>query len=127
MTIPASDKIEISVTTAFIPQQSNEAENRYVFSYTITITNHSDVAVKLLTRYWQITDANNDVSTVAGEGVIGKQPTIQPNNSFQYSSGCVFKTPVGTMQGHYQMVDENNQNIQIEIPVFRLSLPNILN
>ena len=119
--------IIVSVTTAYIPEHSNELEKRYVFSYTITITNNSEESIKLLTRYWLITDANEDTSTVAGEGVIGKQPVIAPNKSFQYTSGCVLKTPVGTMQGHYQVINENNKNIQVEIPVFRLALPNILN
>lgn len=119
--------IIVSVKTAYIPEHSNELEKRYVFSYTITIENNSEESIKLLTRYWLITDANEDTSTVAGEGVIGKQPIIPPTKSFQYTSGCVLKTPVGTMQGHYQMLNDNNKNIQVEIPVFRLALPNILN
>ncbi|MDG1751013.1 MAG: Co2+/Mg2+ efflux protein ApaG [Thalassotalea sp.] len=119
--------IIVSVKTAYIPEHSNELEKRYVFSYTITIDNNSEESIKLLTRYWLITDANEDTSTVAGEGVIGKQPIIPPTKSFQYTSGCVLKTPVGTMQGHYQMLNDNNKNIQVEIPVFRLALPNILN
>jgi ApaG protein len=119
--------IIVSVKTAYIPEHSNELEKRYVFSYTITIENNSEENIKLLTRYWLITDANEDTSTVAGEGVIGKQPIIPPTKSFQYTSGCVLKTPVGTMQGHYQMLSDNNKSIQVEIPVFRLALPNILN
>ena len=119
--------ITVTVQTAYIPEHSNELEKRFVFSYTITIANNSETSVKLLTRYWLITDANEDTSTVAGEGVIGKQPIITPGKSFQYTSGCVLKTPVGTMQGHYQMLTDENKNIQVEIPVFRLALPNILN
>lgn len=119
--------IIVAVKTAYIPDHSNELEKRYVFSYTITITNNSEESIKLLTRYWLITDANEDTSTVAGEGVIGKQPIIKANKSFQYTSGCVLKTPVGTMQGHYQVINDKNINIQVEIPVFRLALPNILN
>jgi ApaG protein len=122
-----TQNIKVSVKTAYIPDHSNELEKRYVFSYTITIENNSEESIKLLTRYWLITDANEDTSTVAGEGVIGKQPIIAPSKSFQYTSGCVLKTPVGTMQGHYQMLDDNNKNIQVEIPVFCLALPNILN
>ncbi len=126
-----SEKIDnniiVSVQSAYIPEHSNELEKRYVFSYTITIDNNTAQSVKLLTRYWLITDANEDTSTVAGEGVIGKQPIIPPFKSFQYTSGCVLKTPVGTMQGHYQMLNDKNKNIQVEIPIFRLALPNILN
>lgn len=121
------NNIIVSVKSAYIPEHSNELEKRYVFSYTITIDNNSEQSVKLLTRYWLITDANEDTSTVAGEGVIGKQPIILPAKSFQYTSGCVLKTPVGTMQGHYQMLNDKNKTIQVEIPVFRLALPNILN
>ena len=127
LTLTKHSNVNVSVETKYIPDHSNELEKRYVFSYTITITNNSEENVKLLTRYWLITDANEDTSTVAGEGVIGKQPTIPPTKSFVYTSGCVLKTPVGTMQGHYQMLTEKNQNIQVEIPVFRLALPNILN
>ncbi|MEW6990229.1 Co2+/Mg2+ efflux protein ApaG [Colwelliaceae bacterium 6441] len=127
MTQKLSEAISVLVNTAYIPEHSNKLEKRFVFSYTITINNDSDKAVKLLTRYWLITDANEDTSTVAGEGVIGKQPVIPPGKSFQYTSGCVLKTPVGTMQGHYQMLDDSNKSIQVEIPVFRLALPNILN
>lgn len=127
LTLANNSNVKVSVSTKYIPEHSNELEKRYVFSYTITITNNSEENVKLLTRYWLITDANEDTSTVAGEGVIGKQPTIPPNKSFVYTSGCVLKTPVGTMQGHYQMLTKQNQNIQVEIPVFRLALPNILN
>ncbi|GAA6203743.1 Co2+/Mg2+ efflux protein ApaG [Thalassotalea sp. SU-HH00458] len=122
-----NSNVKVSIETNYIPEHSNELEKRYVFSYTITITNNTEESVKLLTRYWLITDANKDTSTVAGEGVIGKQPVIPPSKSFVYTSGCVLKTPVGTMQGHYQMLTEHNKNIQVEIPVFRLALPNILN
>lgn len=120
-------QVLVSVKTNYIPEHSNELEKRYVFSYCITITNRSEQPLKLLTRYWLITDANEDTSTVAGEGVVGKQPTIPPNTSFEYTSGCVLKTPVGTMQGHYQMIDMQNNSLQVEVPVFRLAIPNILN
>lgn len=122
-----SKQVEVSIQTKYIPDHSNELEKRYVFSYTIKIANHSKLPLKLLTRYWLITDANEDTSTVAGEGVIGKQPTIEPSKSFEYTSGCILKTPVGTMEGHYQMIDDKNKNVQIDIPVFRLAVPNILN
>lgn len=122
----ASD-IEISVVSHYIAQQSIEAEQRFVFSYTITVTNHSADTVQLLSRYWLITDANGDANTVSGEGVIGQQPFIKANESFTYTSGCILKSPLGNMQGHYQMQCKSGALIQVEIPVFRLAKPNILN
>jgi len=121
------DNIHISVQTAFIPEQSSQRENRLVFSYTITIENKGQLSVQPLSRHWLISDSNGEKSTVTGEGVIGKQPIIAPNKKFQYTSGCVLKSPVGTMEGFYQMIDENKNSFQVTIPVFRLALPNIVN
>ncbi|ASP46540.1 Co2+/Mg2+ efflux protein ApaG [Cognaticolwellia beringensis] len=119
--------IQVSVVTDYIAQQSIEAEQQFVFSYTITVTNNSAETVQLLSRYWLITDANGDSSTVTGEGVIGQQPFIKTDQSFTYSSGCVLKSPLGNMQGHYQMRTDSAELIQVDIPVFRLAKPNILN
>jgi len=119
--------ISVSVKTEYIASQFIEHEKHYVFSYSISITNNGSKAVKLLSRYWLITDGDNKTSTVAGEGVIGKQPTIEPAKTFTYTSGCILKTPVGTMEGHYQVVDNDNKLQQVEIPVFGLAQPNILN
>jgi len=121
-----STAVKVSVQTAYIAEQSDETEERYVFSYRITIENNSAHSVQLLSRYWLITDANGETINVAGEGVIGKQPHIDANQQYQYSSGCVLKTPIGTMEGHYQMIDSSGQALQVEIPVFGLALPNIL-
>ena len=125
--ITDDNDINVFVQSAFIPEQSNKLEKKFVFSYTINIKNNSQHSVQLLSRYWLISDANGDKSTVVGEGVVGKQPIIAPNKSFQYTSGCVLKTPVGTMEGHYQMINDKKQNLQVTIPVFRLALPNIVN
>lgn len=119
--------IKVSVKTAFIVEQSQQIDQKYVFSYTITITNNSDEPVQLLSRYWLISDANDEKSTVVGEGVIGKQPIISPTCSFVYTSGCLLKTPVGTMEGHYVMIDKQKQSFQVDIPIFRLAVPNIVN
>ena len=121
-----SEQIKISVETAYIDEQSDESEPRYVFSYHINIENNSASAVQLLSRYWLITDANGETVKVSGEGVVGKQPHIGVNQSYQYASGCVLKTPIGTMQGHYQMIDSNGETLRVQIPVFSLTLPNIL-
>jgi len=122
-----TNEIEVSIHTAYLSQQSEPQKNYFVFSYTITITNHSTEAVQLLTRHWTITDANGETTTVDGDGVIGKTPTILPNQSFTYTSGSAFKTPVGTMHGHYQMRNNKDQYLHVNIPVFRLAIPNILN
>jgi ApaG protein len=122
-----NDEISVSVTTQYIASQLIKGEKNYVFSYTISITNNSNQAVKLLSRYWLITDGDNKASTVAGEGVIGKQPLIQPEQTYTYTSGCILKTPVGTMQGHYQILGDDNQLQQVNIAVFGLAQPLILN
>lgn len=122
-----SHDIRVEVESQYIAQQSVEAEQQFVFSYTITITNESTDAVQLMNRHWLITDANGETNTVSGEGVIGQQPHISPNQSFTYTSGCVLKSPLGNMQGHYQMRCNDGALIQVNIPLFRLAKPNILN
>ena len=119
--------IEVSVVTDYLAQQSIEAEQQFVFSYTITVKNNSVETVQLLSRYWLITDANGDTNIVTGEGVIGQQPFIKADQSFTYSSGCILKSPLGNMQGHYQMKTNSAELIQVEIAPFRLAKPNILN
>jgi len=122
-----NNDISVSVQTEYIAAQLIKNEKNYVFSYTISITNNGEQAVKLLSRYWLITDGDNKTSTVSGEGVIGKQPLIAPNETYTYTSGCILKTPVGTMQGHYQMQAACKSLQQVEIPVFGLAQPHILN
>lgn len=122
-----SNNIRISVTSDYIAQQSLENEQQFVFSYTITISNESEETVQLINRYWQITDSNGENNTVSGEGIIGQQPFIQAGQSFTYTSGCILKSPLGNMQGHYQMQRNNGELIQVDIPIFRLAKPNILN
>ena len=119
--------IQVSVFSNYIAQQSVEAEQQFVFSYTITIANNSAETFQLLSRYWLISDANGDANTVTGEGVIGEQPFIKAKQSFTYTSGCILKSPLGNMQGHYQVQTSSAALIQVEIPIFRLAKPNILN
>lgn len=122
------EQIEVSVKTQYIAEQSNKQENRFVFAYTITIENNSNIdSVQLLSRYWLITDGNGERSTVVGDGVIGKQPNIAKNERFTYTSGCILKTAVGTMEGHYQMLTPDGQEFSVAIPVFGLAVPNIVN
>ena len=121
-------KHEISVTarTAFIPEQSDIQNGRYVFAYTITISNTGDVPAQLISRHWIITDANNQVQEVRGLGVIGEQPRLRPRESFEYTSGTAIATPVGTMRGSYQMVAEDGAQFDAPIPEFTLSVPRVL-
>lgn len=123
-----STKYDISVqaVATFVPEQSDEQENRYVFSYTITITNTGGIAAQLLRRHWFITDASNQVQEVSGLGVVGEQPYLRPGESFQYSSGSSIATPVGTMRGTYQMVAEDGTKFDANIPEFVLSVPRVL-
>ena len=121
-------KYNVSVTAVatFVPEQSDEQENRYVFAYTITITNTGAVAAQLLRRHWIITDSSNQIQEVSGLGVVGEQPYLRPGESFQYSSGSSLNTPVGTMRGTYQMVAEDGIKFDAEIPEFVLSVPRVL-
>lgn len=121
------ESIQIDVETAFLEDQSDPPEERYVFAYTITIHNTGKLPAQLLTRYWRITDANGKIEEVEGEGVVGEQPVIQPGKMHRYSSGAVIETPVGTMEGSYGMVNQEGVGFRAAIPVFRLAVPGILN
>jgi len=118
--------ISISVNTAYLAEQSDPASERYVFAYTITIANTGTVAAQLISRHWIITDAENVTQEVKGLGVVGEQPLLRPGESFEYTSGTAMATPVGTMQGTYQMVAEDGNKFDAEIPVFTLSMPRVL-
>ena len=119
--------IDVDVATRFLDDQSAPEDGRYVFAYTIRIHNRGRVPAQLLRRHWLITDANGKQTEVAGEGVVGEQPTLAPGSSYRYTSGAVLDTPVGTMQGHYQMITSTQQRFNAAIPLFRLAMPNILN
>ena len=118
--------IQVDVETDYIEEQSDPENDRYVFSYTITISNLGDIPAKLLTRHWIITDANGNTQEVRGEGVVGEQPYLRPREGFQYTSGTVLDTPVGSMRGSYQMVDEDGDTFDADIPAFTLSIPRVL-
>ena len=119
-------KIEVKVETTYIQEQSIPEEDRYVFAYTITIKNVGAITAQLLNRHWIITDANNKVQEVKGEGVVGEQPNLAPGDTFQYTSAAMIETPVGCMQGSYQMLAENGVEFNAEIPAFNLSTPHTL-
>ena len=119
--------IHIKVCPEFVPDQSDIAQQRYVFAYHVTITNAGTKPAQLLSRHWVITDGNKRVQEVIGEGVIGQQPTIEPGEHFEYTSGAVLETPVGSMHGTYEMADENGEPFQATIPIFTLASPNAIN
>jgi ApaG protein len=119
-------KIRVDVETSYLDEQSDPRERRFVFSYTITIRNEGQVPARLLTRHWVITDANGKVEEVRGDGVVGEQPYLKPGQGFRYSSGAVLETPVGAMQGSYQMVADDGATFDAAIPAFRLAIPGML-
>lgn len=124
--VDPAHSIKVDVQTEFIEGQSNPAENRYVFAYTITIANTGTIPAKLLTRHWLITDANGEIQEVRGEGVVGAQPHLKPGQSFRYTSGTVIATPVGSMQGSYQMVADNGEEFDALIEPFSLAVPGLV-
>jgi len=126
MTSNDKHQIQIDVRTVYLPGQSAPDQNRYVFAYTITITNAGSIPARLVTRHWIITDANDQTREVRGEGVVGEQPYLLPGTSFQYTSGTILETPVGTMRGSYQMLADDGTEFDAEIPVFTLSIPRTL-
>lgn len=119
-------RIRVEVETAYLDEQSEPGEQRFVFAYTITIRNEGELPARLLTRHWIITDANGKVQEVRGEGVVGEQPYLQPGQGFLYSSGAVLETPVGSMQGSYQMLADDGLHFDAPIPAFRLAVPGLL-
>lgn len=118
--------IQVNVRTVYIPEQSDPGSDRYVFAYTVTIANEGTASAQLISRHWVITDAENQTQEVRGLGVVGEQPFLRPGESFEYTSGTSLGTPVGTMRGSYQMVAEDGQKFEAEIPEFTLSMPRIL-
>ena len=118
--------IRIQVATNYVNEQSEPDSDRYVFAYTITISNDGNVAAKLLSRHWVITDANGKVQEVSGDGVVGEQPHLQPGEEFRYSSGAVLETPVGAMQGLYRMEADNGVYFDAPIAPFTLAVPGLL-
>ena len=115
--------IQIGVKTRYLLEQSDPEEDRYVFAYTVEICNRSDEAVKLLNRYWHITDDNEKAEEIRGAGVIGQQPEILPGQSFHYTSGAVIETQFGGMHGDYEMLSASGEKFTAQIPPFLLAPP----
>ena len=119
-------EIDIEVETSYMADHSEPDKDRYVFAYTSTLVNRGSISAKLLTRRWIITDADNRIEEVEGEGVVGEQPTLKPGEGFRYTSGTVVETPVATMHGSYKMLAEDGNTFDTDIPQFVLSAPRIL-
>ncbi len=123
-------KIHYHITVAaqafFLEEQSNPERDRYVFAYTILIQNQGNIPAKLLSRHWVITDANGKIEEVRGEGVVGEQPYLRPGEGFQYTSGAILETAVGSMKGSYQMLADDGATFDADIPTFVLSIPRTL-
>ncbi|GAA4532988.1 Co2+/Mg2+ efflux protein ApaG [Chelativorans composti] len=115
--------IEVSVEAFFLPDESDLEEGRFVWAYQVTIVNNSPEPVRLLSRYWHITDELGRVQEVRGEGVVGEKPVIEPGDSFQYTSGCPLSTPSGIMVGRYTMEKESGDQFEVDIPAFSLDIP----
>lgn len=126
MTDIAAYNTTVSVVTSYIPEQSDPDNDRFAFAYTITIKNEGTVPAKLLSRHWIITDADGNAQEVRGEGVVGEQPYLRPGEDFEYTSGTLLDTPVGSMQGSYQMLADDGQEFECPIAPFTLSMPNKL-
>ena len=118
--------VTVSVDSAYLKEQSDEAAGRFVFAYTVTIVNNGSVAAQLLSRHWIITDANGRAQEVRGPGVVGEQPKLPPGGRHEYTSGTALATPAGTMKGSYRMLAEDGHEFDAPIPEFALVTPRVL-
>lgn len=119
--------VKVRVSTRYLDERSNPHANKFIFAYTVTITNTDSVPVQLMSRKWIIKDADGDIETVEGPGVVGEKPVLQPGQSFEYTSFCPLETPFGTMEGHYNMVTAEGTRFQAKIAPFGLATPGALN
>lgn len=127
MSVSVTNSVRVSVEAIYVPDQSAPDQNHYFFAYRVTITNEGDEPVRLMSRHWIITDGKGHVEEVRGPGVVGQRPIIAPGESFEYTSACPLHTPVGTMQGTYQMVSDDGERFDAEVAPFTLAHPNALN
>ena len=121
-----SYQIKITVKTSYLKEQSTPAANHFVFAYTITIENSGTVPARLLNRYWKITHGTGRVEEVRGPGVVGEHPHLNPGESYQYTSGAIIESAVGTMLGYFEMEADDGHRFKAEIPSFTLSVPRTL-
>ena len=121
-----NNEISISIDTTYLHQESDPENNKFYFFYTVSIVNKGNIGAKLLSRHWVIEDANGKVQDVKGEGVVGDQPYINPGDEYQYTSGTVLETSLGTMKGSYQMINDSESYFDAEIPEFILTIPRVI-
>lgn len=119
-------RVAVQVQSRYLPDQSEPDAHRFAFAYTVRLSNAGDVAARLLSRHWLITDAEGQTEEVRGDGVVGVQPLLQPGEQYEYTSGAVLKTSFGTMQGSYLMQAVDGTRFDAEIPAFVLSVPRVL-
>lgn len=122
-----TDGIQVDVTAEYVPEHSRPRDHRYVFAYSVTITNVGRDTAQLVRRHWIITDGNGSVQEVRGDGVVGAQPVLRTGEKFQYTSGCMLTTPRGEMRGTYEMRRDDGSSFLAEISTFALALPYSLN
>jgi len=122
-----SGEIRVQVVTRYLSEHSSPEEGRFAFAYHISISNGSVAPARLISRYWLITDGDGEQKEVQGAGVVGMQPRILPGDTYEYTSGAVLDTPVGTMEGHYSMEGDDGRRFNVSIPRFRLAVPNQIN
>lgn len=122
----AKPRIYVQAQSLYIEEQSFPAQNRYAFTYVISIKNLESYEVQLLRRYWLITDANGKKIEVSGDGVVGEQPIIRSGANYQYTSSALLETPIGTMQGYYEMQSPTGIILNVPIPVFRLAINKLI-
>ena len=118
-----TDHIKVSVFPAYLEDESCPEDNEYIWSYTVQVENMRSDKVQLVSRYWNITDANGRIQEVEGQGVVGEHPELEPGQAFQYTSGTVLKAPSGIMVGNYEMESESGKRFNIDIPAFSLDSP----
>ena len=121
-----SEGIQVDVETLYVESESDPDTNRFVFAYTVTIRNIGDLPARLVTRHWVSRDANGQIQEVQGDGVVGEQPHLKPGEGFQYTSGAMLETPMGTMGGSYMMVTDDGDQFRAPIAEFLLSTPRTL-
>ena len=121
--IALTDGIRVRVKAQYLADQSSPRDDRFVFAYTITISNEGAAPAQLRTRHWVITDSRGTIDEVRGDGVVGEQPHLGPGESFQYTSGCVLTTPLGTMHGSYRMWRDDGSFFDATIAPFSLVSP----
>jgi ApaG protein len=121
-----TEGVRVTVESSYLPEHSAPEDDRYAFAYFITISNEGATRVQLKRRHWIITDGNGKVEEVEGPGVVGEQPVLDPGDSHRYTSGAVLATPVGTMEGTYEMHETGGRVFRAEIPRFSLRMPGVM-